>query len=65
MNILSIGNSFSKDAHRYLHQIARADGMDIQACNLYIGGCSLGTHYRNMLSEERAHMLEIAEKYAM
>ncbi len=25
MNILSIGNSFSEDAQRYIHMIARAD----------------------------------------
>lgn len=59
MNILSIGNSFSKDAQRYLHQIARADGADIHSFNLYIGACSLSRHYRNMLSKERAYMLEM------
>lgn len=57
MNILSIGNSFSQDAQRYLHQIARADGVDLQVFNLIIGGCSLSRHYRNMLSEERAYTL--------
>lgn len=59
MNILSIGNSFSQDAQRYLHQIAKADDMDIRCFNLYIGGCSLSEHYRNMLSEERAYTLEM------
>lgn len=59
MNILSIGNSFSQDAQRYLHQIARADGANINSFNLYIGGCSLSTHYRNMLSEQPAYMLEM------
>ena len=29
MNVLSIGNSFSQDAQRYLHSIARADGMGL------------------------------------
>lgn len=59
MNILSIGNSFSQDATRYLHQIARADGVDIRTVNLYIGGCSLSRHYRNMMSGERAYSLEV------
>ncbi len=58
MYILSIGNSFSKDAQRYLHQIAKADGVDVHSFNLYIGGCSLSTHHKNMLSEERANTLE-------
>lgn len=59
MNVLSIGNSFSQDAHRYLHQIARADGAELNAFNLYIGGCSLSRHYRNMLSEGREYTLEV------
>ena len=59
MNILSIGNSFSQDAQRYLHEIAKADGFDLQSFNLYIGGCSLSRHYRNMLSAERAYTLEM------
>lgn len=59
MNILAIGNSFSQDATRYLHQIARADGVDIQVINLYIGGCPLSRHYRNMLSEEKAYSSEL------
>ena len=29
MNILSIGNSYSMDAQRYLHQIAEADGVEL------------------------------------
>ena len=59
MNILSIGNSFSKDAQRYLHRIAKADGCTLNTFNLYIGGCPLSLHYRNMISEERAYMLEM------
>ena len=59
MNILSIGNSFSQDAHRYLHRIAKTDGCALNTYNLYIGGCPLSLHYRNMISEERAYMLEM------
>ena len=58
MNILAIGNSFSQDATRYLHQIAPADGVKLNIANLYIGGCSLERHYRNMLSAERAYELQ-------
>ena len=59
MNILSIGNSFSCDAQRYLHRIAKADGVEINTFNLFIGGCSLSRHYRNMLSDEKAYELEM------
>ena len=58
MRILAIGNSFSQDATRYLHDIARADGIELEVINLYIGGCSLERHYRNMLSGERAYQLQ-------
>ena len=58
MEILAIGNSFSQDATRYLHQIARAADVQLNVTNLYIGGCSLERHYRNMLSGERAYQLE-------
>lgn len=58
MEILAIGNSFSQDATRYLHRIARADGVDLNVTNLFIGGCSLERHYRNMLSGERAYKLQ-------
>lgn len=51
MNILCIGNSFSQDASRYLHQIARADGVELTVINLYIGGCSLEHHFRNMMGD--------------
>ena len=59
MNILSIGNSFSADAHQYLHRIAAADGVVLNTFNLYIGGCPLSKHYRNMLSGERAYLLQM------
>lgn len=58
MNILAIGNSFSQDATRYLHQIARADGKDLQVTNLYIGGCPLDRHYRNMLADSADYVLQ-------
>ena len=58
MNILAIGNSFSEDATHYLHNIARVDGIEMNVVNLYIGGCPLERHYRNMLSDQRAYELQ-------
>lgn len=59
MNILSIGNSFSQDAQRYLHQIAKADGVELNCYNLYIGGCALSTHYRNMMADAKEYTLQM------
>ncbi len=57
MNILAIGNSFSDDATRYLYAIARSDGVHMAVANLYIGGCPLSLHHKNMLTGERAYQL--------
>lgn len=47
MRILSIGNSFSEDAQRWLCALARSSGDEAFEChNLYIGGCSLRRHMR-------------------
>ncbi len=56
--VLSIGNSFSQDAHRYLHRTAAADGEALTTVNLYIGGCSLWRHYRNLKADSRDYSLE-------
>ena len=58
MNILAIGNSFSSDATRYLHEISEAGGEPVKVVNLFIGGCSLETHYKNITDDLRAYMLE-------
>ncbi|MCQ2435656.1 MAG: DUF4886 domain-containing protein [Clostridia bacterium] len=58
MNILAIGNSFSQDATRYLHQVGHSAGDYLRVVNLYIGGCSLERHYNNMIHDERAYSLE-------
>lgn len=62
MNILSIGNSYSQDAQRYLSRIAEADGVELDTYNLMIGGCPLSRHHRNMLSEKAVYGLEINGK---
>ena len=56
MKILSIGNSFSDDAHRYLRAIAEGEGIELETLNLCIGGCSLERHASNIKSGERAYL---------
>ena len=55
MRILSIGNSFSRDAHRYLHAIAQSAGKELETVNLYIGGCPLERHWANIERDEAAY----------
>lgn len=65
MKILAIGNSFSQDATRYLQEIAASAGENLFVRNLYIGGCSLEMHAKNIKEnapnydyEENTHSLE-------
>ena len=59
MKVLSIGNSFSQDAHRYIHSIAKHNGVDIYTLNLNIGGCSLERHHKNMTEDNKAYDMEV------
>lgn len=56
LRILCIGNSFSNDAvNQHLGEIVRADGRAVVVGNLYIGGCSLATHWKNMTEDLPAY----------
>ena len=57
--ILAIGNSFSQDATAYLHDIAAAGGTDTKIVNLYIGGCSLKTHWENAENDHKNYLGKI------
>ena len=52
MKILFIGNSFSADLTRYMQDIS--DG-ELFIRNLYIGGCSLEMHVKNLKSGAPAY----------
>ncbi|MBQ8639333.1 MAG: DUF4886 domain-containing protein [Lachnospiraceae bacterium] len=60
--ILAIGNSFSEDATYYLHSIGEAAGVENMVVNLYIGGCPLETHWRNIEGNHRAYQYQINGK---
>lgn len=59
MKLLAIGNSFSQDATAYLYSIAEAAGKDIKVVNLYIGGCSLETHWKNIMNDAALYDYEL------
>ena len=62
IKVLSIGNSFSVDAHFYLHDLSLCGEEEIYTVNLPIGGCPLEKHYNNMLSGEAAYRYSINGK---
>ena len=59
MKLLSIGNGFSTDAHRFLHSLAEQNGVNLECYNLFIGGCSLETHWINYAENNAFYDLEI------
>ena len=46
-NAMKILDIFSQDATTFLSQAAAAQGLDLTVVNLYVGGCSLETHWKN------------------
>ena len=53
MKVLAIGNSFSEDGTKYLHQVAKAAGVDMKVVNLSIGGCPLRLHIAISMGDYR------------
>ena len=58
MKILSIGNSFSQDAQRYLYRLAKKAGDTFKTVSLDIGGCTLRKHYLNALEDKVGYAFE-------
>ncbi len=57
VKILAIGNSFSDDATNHLWNIFKNAGVEnVVIGNMFIGGCSLDTHYNNAISGSTAYI---------
>ena len=59
MKILSIGNSFSQDAHQWLYDVCKSAGQEIYNANLYYGGCSLYAHWHFYVNDAAEYDYEI------
>lgn len=59
MKLLSIGNSFSTDAHHFLHILAQQNSFELDTANLFIGGCSLKTHWQNVCEDNAYYDYEL------
>lgn len=55
LKILFIGNSFSDDTIEWMVNIAKDLNISITAENMYIGGCDIATHYKNILTDSKAY----------
>ena len=59
LSILFLANSFADDTIQYMPEIAKEVGYDLDLYNLYIGGCDINKHIRNILNSEKAYELRI------
>ena len=48
LKVLMIGNSFSISCLKHLPSVAQSCGAELDLASLYIGGCSLERHWRNV-----------------
>ncbi|MBQ8610274.1 MAG: DUF4886 domain-containing protein [Oscillospiraceae bacterium] len=58
LRILSFGNSFSDDSHRWLYDLACAAGVEIETHDYVIGGCPLEWHAQNLRSGEGKYLYQ-------
>ena len=58
LKVLMIGNSFADDTINYAYEIARSSGIpeeNILIADIYIGGCSIATHWSNAQNNSPAY----------
>lgn len=58
LKVLMIGNSFADDTINYAYEIAKNSGIpeeNIVIADIYIGGCSIATHWSNAQSNAAAY----------
>ena len=48
LKVLMIGNSFSRQMVSSMPPVAKDLGLELDICSLYIGGCSLERHWKNV-----------------
>lgn len=57
LKVLFVGNSFSDNLIHNIYPVAKAFGYKkVKICNLYIGGCTVETHYDNMKNNYPAYI---------
>ena len=52
LKVLAIGNSFSIGMHAALPPVAKSFGRRVDICTMFIGGCSLERHCKNLAKPE-------------
>ena len=62
LKVLMIGNSFADDTINYAYEIAKSAGIpeeNIVVADIYIGGCSINTHWSNAQTGAKAYIFNL------
>ena len=62
LKILMIGNSYSDDTVKWVHEICESININVTIANMYIGGCSLSTHLSNLQNDSEAYEFVVYDK---
>lgn len=58
VNLLFIGNSYSRNLETFMPIIAKRYGINLNICNVYYGGCSTSRHVNYIRDNEPAYELD-------
>ena len=58
MKLLSIGNSFSEDAHAYIYDVFKSAGEELYVVNACVAGCSLKMHWDYFCNNAEAYLFQ-------
>ncbi len=58
MKLLSIGNSFSEDAHSFLYDAFKSSGKEVYLVNACIPGCTLEMHWNSLIRNEENYLYQ-------
>ena len=62
LTVLAIGNSFSVDAMQHLYLLAKdLEVENVVLGTLYIGGCTVSTHYTNIQNDNASYTFYVSE----
>jgi len=63
LSILSIGNSYSDDAHEFLYEVLTSLGIEkVHTANLYVGGCTLEQHAAFLDTDVKDYSMRVYSK---
>ena len=58
VNLLFIGNSYSRNLETFMPLIAKEYGIKLNICNVYFGGCSINQHVDFISNDKKVYEID-------